>query len=432
MLTQIEQELRIASILAPKDGQQPADIATLEPMDFDQGERRMLVHLLKGGRDPGALLGDISPTARQALYQGEGSDLATTLAQRWEVLGSSDLLTPPVPPNYLIQGIVRMPGLISPFGHPGTLKTMLMMDLAVCIAAGIPWLPPLPNVGAGGSYAVKQGPVLWFDMDNGRNRLRERFGALCRARNVKDIPLHAISMARPVFDVSKAEEADLLAAQIIQLGAIFCGIDNLGTVSGGKDENSSEMVPVMANLRYVSEATGATLWPVHHARKTVNGQGRLGDLLRGHTSINASLDLALLVSREEGSDQITVQSTKTRDDPVRPFVAQWTFEKDENGALSKAGFFHCKNVQPKEVEHVAAAHERSAIVASISADGPPNQTRLVAVIHQECELSRNTALAAIAYAVSHGWLVEKRVGDKDNSPLHYFPAQAPKDNRYGD
>ena len=58
-----------------------------------------------------------------------------------------------------------------------------------------------------------------------------------------------------------------------------CIIDNLGTVSGGRDENSSEMVDVMANLRWAAQESGATIWIIHHARKgtgTTNGREGTG------------------------------------------------------------------------------------------------------------------------------------------------------------
>jgi hypothetical protein len=53
--------------------------------------------------------------------------------------------------------------------------------------------------------------------------------------------------------------------------------------------------------------------------------GVAGDRLRGHSSIEAAVDLALLVEREEGSDSITLRSTKTRDVEVAPFGAMFTY-----------------------------------------------------------------------------------------------------------
>ena len=123
------------------------------------------------------------------LAGGDPQDLQRQrLADRWQVLGIDTLLTPPKRPEYLISDMVRRPGLVCIYGAPGDLKTMILMDMAVCVASGDAWLDPLPEVGTGGSYTVEQGPVLWMDMDNAIDRLQERFGALCRARELTTIP----------------------------------------------------------------------------------------------------------------------------------------------------------------------------------------------------------------------------------------------------
>jgi hypothetical protein len=95
---------------------------------------------------------------------------------------------------------------------------MFLMDLAVCVAGGLPWLPPLPGKGSGGSYGAKPGPVLWLDCDNGQHRLQERFGALCRAHGVDDAPLWAIPIPNPLFSAADPIDVALLTTQVHQLG----------------------------------------------------------------------------------------------------------------------------------------------------------------------------------------------------------------------
>jgi len=385
-----------------------AALGDLDPEQFDPGEARVFAARLKAGDDPRELLLLMSPAFRLSLFPGAPDNaeaLATRLAQRWQVLGIEALLQPPQRPKYLIDGMIRKPAVVAVYGAPGDLKTMLALDLAVSVASGQTWLDPLPNVGTGGAYQVTQSPVLWLDMENGEERLRERFGALCRARGVDSAPLHAISLPRPVFDASKAEEADLLTAQIGQLGVGFCVVDNLGTVSGGRDENSSQMVDVMANLRWVAESTGATLFVIHHARKAGTQKGgREGDKLRGHTSIEASLDLALLLERD--GDDLTIRSTKTRDDPVKPLVVRWTFERTEFGALKTARFWHLETTAPKVPEDQRIAEELCDML--IGRDEMPCQRDLV---HELCDLygvSRRVALAGIKRAIRAGKVIEGR------------------------
>ena len=64
----------------------------------------------------------------------------------------------------------------------------------------------------------------------------------------------------------------------------------------------------MAHLRQLSERVDGVVIPIHHQRKDHGNGGRAGDRLRGHSSIEAAVDLALLVEREEVSSEITIKS----------------------------------------------------------------------------------------------------------------------------
>jgi len=192
---------------------------------------------------------------------------------------------PREPIRYAIDGLFS-PGLSMPYGSPGTLKSMLMQSAAVHIAGGLPWL------GRG----VRQCPVLWVDLDNGLRRTHERFAALARGAGLDaDIPLFYLSMPRPWLDGGNTREIEAMGDRILSLsiGAVF--VDNLGLMSPGADENTDSMIAVMGNLRALCERTGICLILIHHQRKSTGNHSRAGESLRGHSSIEASLDLALLV-----------------------------------------------------------------------------------------------------------------------------------------
>jgi len=340
------------------------------------------------------------------------------LERRWQLLGINDLLQPPEPPNYLVNKMIRTPGLVCFYGVPGDLKTMIVLDLVVCIASGLNWLEPLPDFGEGGSYQVQQTPSLWLDQDNGKNRLKERFGALCRSRGIINAPIHAISLPRPSFNAAKESEAEILAEQIMRLNAGVCVIDNLCSISGGCDENSSQMEPVMNNLRWIAESTGAVLPIIHHANKgTTPTGGRDGNRLRGHSSIEANLDLALLVERN--GDDLVIKSTKTRDDPVSPFMVKWTFKKNEYGALDKARFWHVANIQNEQASYITAGDELNDLLKEMK--DSPSQNKLCKAIDDTYGLKKPQALQAIQYAVKKGNILEFSTGNSKTSPKKYRP-----------
>src|SRR5262249_3969078 len=156
------------------------------------------------------------------------------------------------------------------------LKSLLLADLCICVADGLPWLEPLPG-NAGKAHTTQQAPVIWLDFDNGQNRTDQRFEALARARNVApDRALSYYCLPSPWFDAGDPKSCDALIKRIERDCAQFVVIDNLGIVHPGIDENSPLMSSVMANLRRIAEGTGCALVLLHHPRKMNMFNGRAG------------------------------------------------------------------------------------------------------------------------------------------------------------
>jgi hypothetical protein len=264
----------------------------------------------------------------------------------WQIFTLADAYQPRPPLIYIVDGLFPLPSLSIVYGAPGTIKSLLMADLAVCTAAGLPWLPPLPH-GSGRAKAVHQVGVLWVNFDNGPRMTHERLEALGRARDLPpDIPLHYASMPSPWLDADNSVAIVQLQERISRLSVQLVVLDNLTTVKGSAEENSAAMGRVMGHFRQLAEATGAAVILIHHQRKvTHQGKGeesnvRAGDCLRGHSSIEAAVDLALLVERQPHADAVTLQGTKVRGVGVPPFGAQFSYEhRPGTTELATAKFF---------------------------------------------------------------------------------------------
>lgn len=416
----------LAPFLTNANGRDPATLGA--PGDYPP-PWGLVVSGLQAGASAGDLAALLAPDALQAIIAADpdADPLDATraqLAQRWRLLDAAALLQPPTPPTYLVGSMIRRPSLVTVYGAPGSLKSMLLMDLAVCVAGGVTWLDPQPGRGTDGAYQVEQGPALWVDCDNGENRLKERFGALMRSHGLsQQSPIYTIPIPAPIIDVSNLADLGLLIAQIQCVGARLCVIDNLGNVSGGADENASDMVRVMANLRLLAEQTGAAIFVIHHARKGGSNGGREGDRLRGHSSIEASLDLALLIEREAVGDHITVQSTKTRDNPVKAFEAVWAYDHDAQGALLKGRFYHVREVEPKRPEYVTIAQSIPDMLKDADG-GKMIQTALREAIQKEHDCGDATARKAIEYAEAHRLVMAEKQGAHKSAPKVYRAASA--------
>jgi hypothetical protein len=297
----------------------------------------------------------------------------------WQAFTLADAYQERPPVEYLVSGMIAVSSLNIPYGSPGTLKSFLLGDMAICVAAGINWLPPAPwieNNRATG-IATRQSPVMWLDFDNGRRRTHDRFGALGRSRDLSpDIPLHYFSMPYPWLDSSEQRSMSSLAVRIQNLGARLVIVDNLGVVAGDAEENSGDMGRVMSLWRQLAEDSQAAVVLIHHQRKSNGTTGRAGDNLRGHSSIEAALDLALLVEREEYADTINIRATKVRGPDVLPFSAAFTYEHDERGELSRARFFGIIS----EDNQSGAAIEREIIVTLLNTS--KNKTELTNMVKE--------------------------------------------------
>jgi len=251
------------------------------------------------------------------IASGEEDHPGGVLAKSWKVRNLSDAYQERPPWQYVIDGLILMPSLNIVYGGPGSLKSMLLADLCSCVAAGKPWLDPLPGDRGQNLFAFTAPPlpVLWIDFDNGTRRTDERIDSIAKAHGLPvETPFHYVSMPRPWLDISDITFITGLSDLIKHLGAKLIVVDNLGLVTGDTEENSAAMAQVMGNLRWLCDDTGSAVIMVHHQRKT-NGLAsgvRKGESLRGHSSIEAAIDLALLVERKEGQDDIVIIPTKVR------------------------------------------------------------------------------------------------------------------------
>jgi hypothetical protein len=244
--------------------------------------------------------------------------------------------------------------------------------MGMCVAAGVPWLPASPNA-SGMARSTLQTPVLWCDFDNGKDRTHGRFEALARARDLPvTTPFRYVSMPSPWLDAGRPDGMAMLREAIEATGATLVIIDNLSAVRGTVDENSSEMARIMAHFRQLVEDHRLVLSIIHHQRKANGTETRAGDRIRGHSSIEAALDLALLVERQPDDDAVTMRITKARDVAIAPCGAQFAYDhKPGTRELSTAQFF----ALPAQDDRSDRAVE-DAIIETVRAHPHLNQGRL--------------------------------------------------------
>jgi hypothetical protein len=317
---------------------QTAAVGYFADLIRDAATRRRLLH---HASEVAILAFDQTVPVTQAMER-----IATNLAQiasptefrlgEWRTL--SEACKPKPAQSYVVPGLLPVPSLSVLYGAPGTLKTMLMQDLAICVAGGIPWLRPVPGNPVAASFPCKKSSVLFIDVDSGWERTERRFAALRRGHNVPPgAELRYVSFPNPPLIANDPVSVDRLVSDVQRCGARFVVIDNLGAISGSVIENSSQMIDVMQGLRSVAERANAAVLIIHH----VSRPDRLhtNDSIHGHDYIRSALDLALLVERRDASDIVTLRATKSRDTPIDPLSVLWSYKRV--GTELYSGCFLC-------------------------------------------------------------------------------------------
>lgn len=325
--------------------------------------------------------------------------LAPPPAWEWRTLAQA--MEPKPPRAYLIPGMLPIPSLTMFYGSPGTMKSMVVMDLAVCVASGDIWLEGPPDAKDVRPFPVLGGPVLWVDVDNGLDRTERRLAAIARGHGADpSAPLHYVSFPEPAFVASEESSLRTLLSAVTSLGARLVVVDNLAAVSGSADENTSEMKAVTGGLRRLAEKGNCCVIAIHH--KSKGDRSRAGDSVRGHSSIEGDLDLSVLVSREEDGEILTLRSTKTRDTPVSRFLALWSYEQDLDGELSKGRFFGLGRPEKEALSKQQQAElciEKDLPAAGLS------QKDLVELVRSNAGVGRNSVLAALQAMVGRRELI---------------------------
>jgi hypothetical protein len=260
---------------------------------------------------------------------GHAPDLDKELNMgNWIIETIEDAYKERPPVRYAVNGLIEIPSVNILYGPPSALKSMLLLDLTMNVVKGDSWLKNEDGIPA---KLTEKNAVLWVDFDNGKRRTRDRVKATGKHYGrARDDLFFYVSMPPGGLDMGEITSAGELEDAIkdcLPSGGVVV-IDNLGCVIGKADENSHSMANILASFRTFAERYSVAFVIIHHQRKGNGMPGRAGDSLRGHSSIEAALDLALLVERDEGSNRVSIKATKVRGFEVTPFSAHFRYLGD--------------------------------------------------------------------------------------------------------
>lgn len=203
--------------------------------------------------------------------------------------------------DWLVEGLLGAGEASAFFGAPGDGKSVLVEDLGLHIAAGLPWC----------GRKVKRGAVIYFALER-KALVERRLLAFQLEHNIPDIPFvvcggggildfREANVCKCITEVVKATEAETGEQAVLII------IDTLSRALCGADENSSKDMGAVVRTTSILQEDDArhVLW-VHH---TPHGAERL----RGHGNLEGALDTVTHVTHDQGSNIRRATVTKAND-----------------------------------------------------------------------------------------------------------------------
>ncbi len=265
----------------------------------EQADKRLLLGIANGlatgvfKKEETAISIATQALARLALIQPD--------SPRYVVHSAAEALEPHPPLDWIIEPLLSRGSVSIFYGEPGTKKTYSLLSMAVCVAAGKPWL----------GMKTRQTRVLIINEESGERRMFGRLGAALRGELVeKDYPLRGYEsplqfISLGGFHLDNPTDVLQLERLIKEAGAGLVIFDALADLMEGDENSKQDTQPVLNALRRLAEHTNAALCVIHHANK-VGGY-------RGSSAIKGAVDLMVQVTSEDGSPYINIKSEKNRD-----------------------------------------------------------------------------------------------------------------------
>ncbi|MCC7173088.1 MAG: AAA family ATPase [Planctomycetes bacterium] len=321
-------------------------------------------------------------------------------------------------PRAVVAGLMRVGEFVVVYGVPACLKSFVVLDLILKIAAGLHWW---------GRKTI-QGAVLYL-AGEGAGGLKKRIKAWAIKYQVDPCALDVRVLPRAIALMEEAEFKPLLEAiAALDVKPTVIVVDTLARYMIGGDENSAQdMGLFIARCNELHAATGATIVVIHHKKKNQPTE-------RGSSALRGAADVMIEVKRE--GYRVELVGDKSKDDAPLPSIHleanQVWVEIDEDGASVTS--LALQEVDPPSTEAPRCAPQEPAneqvkpdagvairrALAVIFAGLPAGGAQLLAA----CGLARTTFYDALAHEIEAGLITAS--DPKNRRPLYRLTDKAPE------
>lgn len=245
---------------------------------------------------------------------------ATAPSLRYKLLGATELSEMPSI-SWSVKGLLPQVGVGLFYGASAAGKSFLLLDLACCIAEGLPWF----------GFRTIKAPVIYLCLEGSAG-----FVSRVKAWEIghgRSFPENVTVVLQAFNLLEKTDVRDLIDAVMAQSQTLASGlgpplviVDTLNRAMPGSDESSSQgMGLVLQACSLIAQSTGGLTLLAHHIGKD-SDRGP-----RGHSSLVPTVEASILVSR---SREVRTWETKKVKDGIDGIKKGFTLETVNMGVDS--------------------------------------------------------------------------------------------------
>lgn len=291
-------------------------LAGLKAGNRDDTFTRIVGKLHHSGLDADAIRSLLAPHARSCSFgdldkviQSVGRYPTENNGSPKESADIGTFLQESEPVEWIVPGIIARGAVGFVAGLPETLKTWLLMDLAVESArGGGDWL---------GTFPVKKARVLYVDQERFKGETQRRFRKLMSAKklDVNDLKGSLFVRCGTTTRLNLDESFRAFRQELLELKPDLVIIDSFATFHTENDNDRQAIQPVLERIKQLRNEIGCTFIFIDHESKSVFNDKELNEApsafrMMGSIGKTAAAEFVLTV-RKYSQDESVIWHTKS-------------------------------------------------------------------------------------------------------------------------